>query len=96
MECVTSVIPRAGYTLEITFDNGEVRLFDAGPYLTKGVFRRLADPALFRQAFVALDTVCWPGDLDIAPETLYDRSVPLAEAVFRPELPVRRPATNPN
>ncbi len=28
------------------------------------------------QAYVALDTVYWPGDLDIAPETLYDRSVP--------------------
>ena len=63
------------------YRNGEVRLFDAGPYLTKGVFCRLADPTLFRQAFIALDTVCWPGDLDIAPETLYDRSVPLAAAV---------------
>jgi hypothetical protein len=37
----------------------------------------LQDIDLFNQAFVALDTVCWPGDLDIAPETLYDRSVPL-------------------
>jgi hypothetical protein len=36
----------------------------------------LQDIALFKQAFVSLDTVCWPGDLDIAPETLYDRSVP--------------------
>ena len=29
----------------------------------------------FGQAYVAFDTVCWPGNLDIAPETLYDRSV---------------------
>jgi hypothetical protein len=34
---------------------------------------------LFNQAFVALGTVCWPGDLDIAPATLYDRSVPQGE-----------------
>ena len=45
-----------------------------------GVFTRLKDPAKFRQAFVAFDTVCWPGDIDIAPETLYDRSVPLDKA----------------
>jgi hypothetical protein len=38
---------------------------------------RLRDVSLFKQAFVALDTVCWPGDLNIAPEPLYDRSVPL-------------------
>jgi hypothetical protein len=39
------------------------------------VFVRLQNPALFRQAYVAFDTVCWPGELDIAPETLYDLSV---------------------
>jgi hypothetical protein len=31
---------------------------------------------MFKQAYVAYDTVCWPGNLDIAPETLYDRSRP--------------------
>jgi len=47
------------------------------PIWIGGVFTRLQDIALFKQAFVALDTVCWPGDLDIAPETLYDRSIPI-------------------
>ena len=44
------------------------------PYLDKGVFRRLHDITLFKQAYIAFDTVCWPGNLDISPETLYDRS----------------------
>src|SRR5574338_731114 len=77
MECVTRVIPHEDFHLEITFDTGETKLFDMHPYLDKGVFRSLQDPALFKQAFVALDTVCWPGNLDIAPETLYDLSVPV-------------------
>ncbi len=64
----------------ITFSTGETKLFDARPYLEKGVFARLKNPELFRQAYVAYDTVCWPGDLDIAPETLYDRSQPLPAA----------------
>lgn len=75
MESVTHVVVREDFHLELTFSTGETRLFDARPYLTKGAFARLQDPALFRQAYVAFDTVCWPGDLDIAPETLYDRSV---------------------
>jgi len=52
-------------------------MFDVRPYLGRGVFARLQDIAVFKQAFVALDTVCWPGDIDIAPETLYDRSRPV-------------------
>lgn len=67
------------FSLELWFDTGDHRLFDARPYLDRGVFTRLQDPALFKQAFVALDTVGWPGNLDIAPETLYDRSVAIGE-----------------
>lgn len=74
METAMRVQVRDNYHLEFKFDTGETRLFDARPCLDKGAFQRLKDPALFRQAFVAFETVCWPGNLDIAPETLYDRS----------------------
>lgn len=77
MESVIRVEPHNDFSLELWFDTGDHRLFDARPYLNKGVFTRLQDISLFKQAFVALDTVCWPGELDIAPETLYDRSVPI-------------------
>ena len=77
MESVIKVLPRDDYHLELWFDTNEHRLFDARPYLTKGVFTRLRDIDLFKQAFVALDTVCWPGSLDTAPDTLYDRSSPI-------------------
>lgn len=80
MECVTHVFARDDLHLELTFNTGEQRLFDARPYLNRGAFVRLQDPALFRQAYVAFDTVCWPGELDIAPETLYDRSVRIEHA----------------
>jgi len=77
MECVTEVRACDDFQLELTFNTGENRRFDVRPYLDKGVFRRLRDPHLFKQAHVAFDTVCWPGNLDIAPETLYDRSQPI-------------------
>ena len=77
MERAINAIPKNNFSLEIEFNTCEKRLFDARPYLTKGIFQRLQDERLFMQAYVALDTVCWPGDLDIAPETLYDRSIPI-------------------
>ncbi len=85
METVVRVIPREDYQLEIEFDTGELRLFDARPYLDKGVFTQLKDRALFARAFVACDTVCWPNDLDIAPETLYVKSVPISGRVHEAE-----------
>lgn len=80
MEAVVRVQPRPDFYLELWFSTGDHRLFDVRPYLEKGDFQRLKDEALFRQAHVALDTVCWPGGLDIAPETLFDKSVPVEEA----------------
>lgn len=77
MELVTKVLVQDGYRLLITFSTGETKLFDARPYLEKGVFTQLKNVELFNQAYVAYDTVCWPGNLDIAPETLYDRSIVL-------------------
>lgn len=79
MESVTQVRARDDFHLEIGFDTGEIRVFDARPYLEKGIFRQLQELKLFQQAYVAFDTVCWPGNLDIAPETLYDRSLPLGQ-----------------
>jgi hypothetical protein len=77
MESVTKVHAREDFKIELVFSTGEIRLFDVSPYLERGVFKRLKDVSLFKQAYVAYDTVCWPGNLDIAPETLYDASVPL-------------------
>lgn len=86
MESVVRVLPREDYQLEIEFSTGEVRLFDVRPYLDKGVFSQLKDRTLFARAFVAFDTVCWPNELDIAPETLYIKSVPVSMAVHeKPE-----------
>lgn len=78
MEKVCAVQALSGHRLRISFSTGDVKVFDVNPYLDKGLFSRLRDPALFAQAYVAYDTVCWPGNLDIAPETLFDRGIVLS------------------
>jgi hypothetical protein len=75
MESVIAVTTKPNYKLELKFNTGEIRVFDVTPYLEKGVFKNLKDNTLFKQAYIAFDTVCWPGNLDISPETLYDKSL---------------------
>jgi len=72
---VVSVKVRPGYRLELEFENGESRIFDMSGYMDKKPFNRLKDSAVFNCAYVDYGTVVWPGNIDIAPETLYERSV---------------------
>lgn len=77
---VTNVRVLPDYHLLLEFENGERRIFDMGPYLQRKPFLRLKGSPLFSLARVDYGTVVWPGDIDIAPETLYDRSVPCPES----------------
>jgi hypothetical protein len=36
------------------------------------VFARLRDRALFEQVHIEMGAVVWPGDLDLAPDAMYD------------------------
>jgi hypothetical protein len=65
------------YRLFLEFENGDKRVFDLSPYLNEKPFLSLRDLSLFAMASVDYGTVVWPGNIDIAPETLYDCSVPL-------------------
>ena len=62
------------YQLEVKFLTGEIKFFSMKPYLEKGVFTQLKDINLFNKAFISANTVCWPNDLDISPDTLFLKS----------------------
>ncbi len=70
---------QADFHLMLEFRNGEKRCFDMRPLLAMRPWSRIATPALFNRVRVDYGTVVWPGNIDIAPETLYDRSVPIEE-----------------
>ena len=64
----------AGYELEVTFESGEKGTVDLKGFVRKsGVFSRFSDMDYFKKVFVhkELGVLCWPGDVDIAPETIY-------------------------
>lgn len=68
---VKSVRALEDYELELAFENGESRRFDVKPYLARGIFVRLRDPALFQAAQVVAGSVEWPGGLDLSYDTVY-------------------------
>lgn len=71
-----NVVPRAGYKLLITFDNGERRLFDVSPYISGSWFGELRDEQFFSSVRLDGHTVVWPNGQDIAPHELFECSVP--------------------
>ncbi|GFZ85555.1 hypothetical protein GCM10011497_13470 [Elstera cyanobacteriorum] len=70
-----SVLP--DFLLRLDYANGEQRQFDMKPLLQMSPWDRIASPAHFEKATVDYGTVVWPGNIDIAPETLYADSTPL-------------------
>ncbi len=64
------------FNLELTFTNGEVKIFDVKPYLTKGLFNELRDEKVFNSVKCVLGSIQWINGLDLCPDTLYEESVP--------------------
>jgi hypothetical protein len=77
LQDVITVKTLPDYQLELKFNNGELRRFDMRPLLALKPWNRITSPQMFERAKVEYGTIVWPGEIDIAPETLYDDSVPL-------------------
>ena len=63
----------SGYTLKVTFNNGECRMFDFSDIIARyPVFAPLGETSRFK-AFSITDTLEWDnGRIDIAPEYIYE------------------------
>ena len=72
---VKEVKPIDNYKLILTSENNEVKIFDMIPYLDKGIFQELKDENLFKAVKVSFDSIEWPNEADIDPETLYEDSI---------------------
>ena len=62
---LVQVKPIEGYKLLITFDNGEIRLFDIEPYLKDSFFSPLRNLSIFHSARVNPISIEWDGGTDI-------------------------------
>lgn len=74
---VKSVKSLDGYKLLLKFENNEEKIFDLSPYLDLGKFSELKDVSLFNSLTVSFDTIQWSNHLDLDPEFLYQKSIPV-------------------
>jgi hypothetical protein len=66
------------FSIDLRFNDGSCKRFDARPYLDYEVFRELKDLNYFKQVRLAFGTVQWPHEQDISPETLFLESAPVS------------------
>ncbi|HEY3027636.1 MAG TPA: DUF2442 domain-containing protein [Pyrinomonadaceae bacterium] len=78
MNRVVAVTANNDFSLDLEFNDGSVKRFDAKPYLDYEVFRELKDLDYFKQVRIAFGTVQWPHEQDFSPETLYLEGVAMS------------------
>lgn len=81
MKKVVSAKANDDFTLDIRFNDGSFKRFDAKPYLDYPVFRELKDLNRFKNIKIVFGTVQWENEQDISPETLYLESKEIKEVV---------------
>lgn len=75
---VSGVRPLENHRLWLRFNTGEAKVFDLTPLLSQPAFAPLADINVFKGVYIDYGVPVWnDGDIDIAPETLYEQSVPV-------------------
>ncbi len=92
---IVNVHPNEDFTLTLSFDNGEIRMYDVKPDIQSGtVFEPLSDWNLFRRVYLD-DSHCvswdidpnidsdivWNNKLDLCPDHCYINSTPVSGGV---------------
>jgi len=73
---VSGARPLDDYKLWVKFNTGEVKTFDFKPLLTVPGFAPLKDERIFKQVYIDHGVTVWQdGNIDIAPEKLYEEGV---------------------
>lgn len=67
--------PLENYTLEVEFLDGTQGFVEMKQRILSpkaGVFIKLRDITLFNQVYLEHGAVTWPGEIDLAPDTMHD------------------------
>ena len=74
MRKVIKVKALENYNLELTFDNGAVKIKDMKIHLNEGVFKVLKKKELFNSVKLSCGAISWNNDIDLCADYLYETS----------------------
>ncbi len=73
---VSGVRPLPDHKLWVRFSTGEAKVFDFSPLLESLAFQPLKNPDVWNGVYIDYGVTVWQnGDIDIAPEYLYEHGV---------------------
>ena len=70
-----AVKAKEDYMIEVTFDNGETKVFDVKPYIKGSWYGQLEDETYFAAVTTDGYTVVWPDGQNLCSDELYALSV---------------------
>jgi hypothetical protein len=79
---IVKVTPLKDYSLLIAFEDGQIRVLDIAPFLNFGVFQQLKKTENFSRVHVVFDTIEWDCGVDLDPEFIMKKSVPVQNSHF--------------
>jgi len=72
---VVEVKAESGHRLFVRFTDGTSGKVQLDLSELSGVLAPLRDPEFFERVFVDHGTVAWPGDIDLAPDAMYQQVI---------------------
>jgi len=73
---ISGVRPMDDFILWIRFSNGETKIFDFKPLLNTPAFAPLKNETVFKSVYIDYGITVWNnGEIDISPETLYEKGI---------------------
>lgn len=74
---VKEAIPQKNYTIKLKFADQSQKIYDARELLNKKMYHELQNIEFFLKAKAQDGTVIWNENIDIAPEILYEKGIPI-------------------
>ncbi len=80
---LTKVEAMPDMKLVLTYETGEMKLFDAAPYANSSWYGELNNDAYFKTVHLLPGGlgIEWPDGQDVAPHELYDLSIPIVNTL---------------